>query len=300
MRLKTLLASLLISGSAIAGPTEFTVTHAPGGPSDTTTRLLVKTVGNNEFTVVNRPGAGGTIAIKHLLNEKTVLVATMSQIYVTNPMLFPNLDYSPDSDLELIGVVASMPSVLVCNANKNINSISDLIVSKPLNFGVAGYGSSEHLATEVLFKKLKTAHMVIPYSKGGSAAVQDMLGGNIDCMFANYPVVSSWVDNSRLKFIMSSHDLGLKLPTWKVAFAEPFPFESYLGLVVARSMNEADKEALKAKFVRAFASKELATALSKVGLFPVLGIDKKSVEVGLYNNTKLKVFILQNAIKISN
>jgi hypothetical protein len=119
-------------------------------------------------------------------------------------------------------------------------------------------------------------------------------------MFANYPVVSEWVGNSRLKFIMSSHDLGLKVPTWKSSFAEPFPFESYLGLVVARSMNEADKEVLKGKFAQAFASNELATALSKAGLFPVLAMDKKSVEAGLYNNTKLRTFILQNNIKISN
>ena len=300
MKLKILMASLLIGGSAFAGPIEFTVTHAPGGPSDTTTRLLAKTVGGNEFTVVNRPGAGGTIAVKHLLTEKTVLVATMSQIYVTNPMLFPNLDYTPDSDLELIGVVASMPSVLVCNANKNINSINDLVASKPLNFGVAGYGSSEHLSTEVLFKKLKTAHKVIPYSKGGSAAVQDMLGGNIDCMFANYPVVSAWVDSNQLKFIMSSHELGLKIPTWKTSFAESFPFESYLGLVIARSMHKADKEVLKAKFTQAFGNTELATSLFKAGLFPVLAMDKKAVVAGLYNNTKLKVFILQNNIKISN
>ena len=300
MKLKILMASLLISGSAIAGPVEFTVTHAPGGPSDTTTRLLAKTVGGNEFVVVNRPGAGGAIAVKQLLAEKTVLVATMSQIYVTNPMLFPKLGYSPDTDLELIGVVASMPSVLVCNSNKNINSVSDLAKSQPLNFGVAGYGSSEHLATEVLFKKLKADHLAVPYSKGGSAAVQDMLGGNIDCMFANYPVVSEWVGNSRLKFIMSSHDLGLKIPTWKTSFAELFPFESYLGLVVARSMNEADKEMLKAKFTQAFGNKELETALSRVGLFPVLAMDKKSIEAGLYNNTKLRTFILQNNIKIFN
>lgn len=298
MKFKSLLLSALFSTTAFAGPMEFTVHHAPGGPSDTATRIVAKTVGDNEFVIVNRPGAGGRIATRHLLAEKTIMLATMSQIYVANPMIFPDLEYNPDRDLELVGVVASMPSVLVCNASKNIKSTNDLVSAKSLNFGVAGYGSSEHLATEVLLRKTSKHHQIVPYSKGGSAAVQDMVAGHLDCMFANYPTVKGWAGDQRLNFIMSSHTIDLKLPTWNTVFREDFPFQSYLGLVVSSSMGADAKLQLSKKLTSAFAKKELAEELQKAGLFPVLNNTRKGIDAGLYNNTQLRAFIIRNNIKL--
>lgn len=298
MKVKSFILSALFSAVASAGPIEFTVHHAPGGPSDTVTRIVSKAVGENEFVIVNRPGAGGRIAVKHLLKEKTVMVATMSQIYVANPMIFPDLEYDAEKDLELLGVVASMPSVLVCNSSKNITSVQDLVTARSLNFGVAGYGSSEHLATEVLLRKTSDHHQVVPYSRGGAAAVQDMVGGTLDCMFANYPTVKGWVGDKRLTFIMSSHNLDLPLPTWNKVFKEDFPFQSYLGIVVPASMDNQTKLQLSKKLTTAFAKKEFLADLQSAGLFPVAGTSKKAIDTGLYNNTLLRTFIIRNNIKI--
>jgi tripartite-type tricarboxylate transporter receptor subunit TctC len=295
-----LLLSALFATSANAGPMEFTVHHAPGGPSDTVTRIVSKAVGKNEFAIVNRPGASGRIAVKHLLNEKTIMLATMSQIYVANPLMFPDLEYNPDKDLELVGLVASMPSVLVCNSSLNITAVSDLSNTRSLNFGVAGYGSSEHLATEVLLRKTSKKHLVVPYSKGGSAAVHDMVGGSIDCMFANYPTVKGWVDDKRLTFIMSSHMLDIKVPTWYNAFKEEFPFQSYLGLVVPSSLDSESKLRLTKQLSVAFAKKEFISDLQQAGVFPVAGTSKKALNTGLYNNTLLREFITQNNIRLKD
>lgn len=300
MKLNVMLLSILIATASIAAPLEFTVHHAPGGPSDIATRIVAKAVGEHEFVIVNRPGAGGRIAVKHLLAEKTVMLATMSQIYVANPIIFSDLDYSPDKDLELIGVVASMPSVLVCNASKNINSVKDLTTTKSLNFGVAGYGSSEHLATEVLLNKTSKIHRIIPYSKGGAAAVHDMVGGSIDCMFANYPTVRGWVGDKRLTFIMSSHQLDGSLPTWNSVFREDFPFQSYLGLVVSSSMDNEAKVQLSNKLSVAFGKKEFIADLQKAGLFPAASNSKNAISKGLYNNTILRAFIARNNIKLTD
>jgi tripartite-type tricarboxylate transporter receptor subunit TctC len=300
LKFKTLFLSALLCGGAIAGPLEFTVHHAPGGPSDTVTRIISKAVGENEFVISNRPGAGGRIAVNHLLSQKTVMLATMSQIYVANTIIFPDLEYNPERDLELIGSVASMPSVLVCNASKNINSVKDLLSSRSLNFGVAGYGSSEHLATEVLLRKASGDNVVVPYSKGGSAAVQDMVGGTLDCMFANYPTVKGWTNDNRLKFIMSSHPIDIKVPTWKETFKEEFPFQSYLGVVVASKMDPVIKAELVKKLSVAFAKKEFQLDLEKAGLFPAASTDKKSIESVLYNNAALRAYISRNSIKMKD
>lgn len=299
--LKTLAASAALFGSmTYAQSIEFTVHAAPGGPSDTVSRIIAKSLDDKGIVVANRPGAGGRIAMRQVMNGNSMILATMSQIFVTNTLIAGDkLEYDPEKDLELIGLVASMPNVLVCNKSKNINSIADLNRMSGLTFGFAGYGSSEHLASEVLFKKLKTSHLLVPYSRGGSAAVQDMVGGTIDCMFANYPTVRGWIGDQHLTFVMSSHELGLSIPTWRSTFKEDFPFQSYLGLVVSKQMPAITKQALVKNLSVVFKNPEFSADLKNAGVFPTVGTDAKSVEHGLKNNRILQDFIVKNNIKLN-
>jgi tripartite-type tricarboxylate transporter receptor subunit TctC len=298
---KTLVVvATLFSTLTHAQSMEFTVHAAPGGPSDTVTRIIAKEINDKNMIVVNRPGAGGRIAMKQVMTGNSVILATMSQIFVTNTMIAgEKLEYDPEKDLELIGLVASMPNVLVCNKSKGISTVADLDKFSNLSFGFAGYGSSEHLATEVLLRKIKTSHLQIPYSKGGSAAVQDMVGGNIDCMFANYPTVRGWVQDNHLKFIMSSHELGLGIPTWRNVYREDFPFQSYLGVVVSKQMPIATKQSLVNNLTVIFKNPEFVNDLKNTGVFPTTGTDAKSIERGLKNNQTLQDFIIKNNIKLN-
>ena len=300
--LKTLVAAGVLATfgfAAAAEPLEFTVTFGPGGPSDTVTRIVAKAMDNKNVVVVNRPGAGGRIAMKKVMEGNAMSLATMSQIFVTNPMLAGDkLEYDPNKDLELISVVASMPNVLVCNVSKNIKTVSDLNKVSNLTFGFAGYGSSEHLATEVLLRKVKTQHRLIPYSKGGSSAIQDMVAGSIDCMFANYPTVRGWTNTDKLSTVMSSHELGLGVPTWKDTFKEDFPFQSYLGLVVSSKMDPIVKQALVKSLKDAYAKPGFADELRAAGVFPTPGVDSANIAMGLKNNVTLHKFITDNNLQL--
>jgi tripartite-type tricarboxylate transporter receptor subunit TctC len=303
IKLLALFFGLFATTACWSQPAEFTVHHAPGGPSDIVTRHLNQAM-NNEFVVVNRPGAQGRIATKHLLEAKTVMVATMGQIYVNNVLMFgKDLEYNPDQDLELIGVVGSMPSVLVCNKKKNIRSIADIAPNMRLNFGVAGYGSSEHLATEALVKRLGLQnHVIVPYSRGGATAVNDMLGGNLDCMFANYPTVRGFVEHPELTFIMSSHSNldGIRLPTWLQVFKERFPFDSYLGVVVAKSAEPGIKNKYTQALSAAFDNPELREKLKKSGLFVVASTSRADLQATLENNNRIRNFVINNNIRLLN
>ena len=299
--LKSLIALSAVGIATLshANTLEFTVTFGPGGPSDTVTRVIAKSIDDKNIVVVNRPGAGGRIAMKKVMEGNAMTLATMSQIFVTNPMLAGgSLEYNPKKDLELISVVASMPNVLVCNESKNINTVADLDKVSDLTFGFAGYGSSEHLATEVLMRKVKTKHRLIPYSKGGSAAIQDLAAGNIDCMFANYPTVRGWTKDEHFTFIMSSHELGLGIPTWKTTFNEEFPFQSYLGLVVSNKMDLAVKKSIIKQLDAAYKKPEFAEDLKSAGVFPTAGTDSKNIAMGLNNNTALEQFIIKNNLQL--
>lgn len=293
--MKTLIFAFLMLLSLAATATEFTVHHAPGGPSDRATRAIAKQL-SGDYNVVNRPGAGGRIAMRHILKNDAIMLATMGQIYVTNMLSDVDAGYSV-SDLEILGTAGSMPNVLACRRSLNIKKVSDL-EGRSFNFGVAGYGSSEHIATEALFARLRGTHVIIPYAQGGATSVMDMLAGNLDCMFANYPVIRPFVNDERLTVIMSSHDLGLNVPTWRDLYGENFPFQSYLSVIVSKQLDADIKRRIVKDLAEAFAKEELRSELKNIGFFVVARTDAQSTRQVEEAMQRLRQFIVNNKLKI--
>lgn len=293
--MKSLIFTVLAALSMMAQATEFTVHHAPGGPSDRATRAITKHLPPN-YVVVNRPGAGGRIAVRHVLKNDAIVLATMGQIYVTNMLSDVEAGYTA-ADLEILGTAGSMPNVLACRRSLNVTKIKDF-ESRSFNFGVAGYGSSEHIATEALLVKLKGTHVVVPYAQGGASGVMDMLGGNLDCMFANYPTIKPFVNDERLTVIMSSHSLGLSVPTWRDLYGENFPFQSYLSVVVSKQLDADVRRKITRDLTAAFAKEELRNELQNIGLFVVAKTDAQSARQVEDAMQRLKQFIVNSKLKI--
>jgi tripartite-type tricarboxylate transporter receptor subunit TctC len=295
--IKFILAIVMMFSTAHANTIEFTVHHAPGGPSDKVTRLLAKEL-SNKYVVVNRPGAQGKIAIRHLLLNDSFMVATVPQIFVTNFLVDQNTTYTTE-DLEIVSVVGIMPNVLVCNNKLNFKSFNDFKNNKQLlNFGVAGYGSSEHISTEILLKQFLAKHVVVPYAQGGSASLTDLIGGHIDCMFANYPLVKSHIEAGQFTPLISSHNVNLNIPTWETEYQKSFPFQSFLAVVIPRRMpSELRNELLTDlhKTVNSSLSKEVRS----IGLFPILSNTATDISKVYKTNNAIRDLILLNNIKIN-
>lgn len=292
--------STAIFSAAIAS-TEFTVMHGAGGVSDITTRFLSNQLGDKNYNVVNRPGAAGKIAIRHMLSENTIMLATMVQVYVTNPMNHKDLFYDPKKDLEIMAVIGVMPSALICNKNTGIENFQQFkTTDKKLTFGVGGYGSSEHVATEVLIKTLNANHKVVPYAQGGNSAIKDLLGGHIDCMFGNYPTVKPHIENERLVLLMTSHDIGHTVAIWPNEFSRDFPFQSFLSVVAGSNMIETHKNQIKNDFQRIFNRKDFNLKLKELGLFPTPSVDIIDITRSIEICNETRKFILENNIKTSN
>lgn len=291
------ISMLLATGLSMA--TEFTVGYAPGGPSDRTSRVIGKYLPQSNYQIVNRPGAGARIAVRHLLKTDSMMLATMGQTYVTNTMIGADTNFDPKEELEILGTAGAMPNVLACKRSLNVNSVKDLD-GKSFNFGIAGYGSSEHIATETLFTKLKgSKHIVIPYAQGGATSVTDMLGGNLDCMFANFPTIKPFVNDERLRIVMSSHDLGLAVLTWKDLYGEQFPFQSYLSIVVSKALDQDIKNRIRRDLDVAFDNKDFREELRNIGLFVVAKTDSKTTRQVEQSLEKLRAFIVSAGIKIN-
>jgi tripartite-type tricarboxylate transporter receptor subunit TctC len=195
-----LVAPGLCSGQQISStaqypqrPIRMIVPFAPGGSVDLLARMLAAKLSasmNQQVIVDNRGGGGGNIAAQALAQANPdgyTLMTTISNV-VTNPAVNPRVDYDPVRDFTAILLFGRSPFRVVVNPKVPANTIQEwfaLVKARPgsLNYGSAGSGTGMHLNVE-LFKIMAGVNIVhVPY-KGAGPAMIDLIGGQIQIMFA--------------------------------------------------------------------------------------------------------------------
>lgn len=196
-----------------AKPVRIVVPFAAGGTTDILARAIAPELGKafgQPFIVDNRGGAGGNIGAELVAKAPgdgyTLLMGTVGT-HGINRALYKHLPYDPIKDFVPVTLVASVPNVMVMNADKartlGIHSVQDFIryaQAHPgrLNMASSGNGTSIHLAGE-LFKSMTGTYMLhMPY-RGSAPALLDMVGGNMDVMFDNLPSSMAHIKGGKLK-----------------------------------------------------------------------------------------------------
>ena len=191
-----------------APPVRILVGAPAGGSTDTLARTLAVEMGRQlgrTVIVENRPGAGGNIAAdavaKSTPDGNTLLMSFTS--HAINASLYPSLPFDPIRDFTPLTCVALSPSMLVAHPSVPANDVRALIAlakAKPgqLNFAIGAVGSSLHLAGD-LFKMQSGAFIVnIPY-RGTAPAIQDVIAGQVELMFAAVGNAQGQVKAGKLK-----------------------------------------------------------------------------------------------------
>ena len=179
-----------------------------GGTTDTMARALATELGRALGRIVvveNRPGAGGNIAAEMVAKAppdgNTLLMSFTS--HAINASLYPSLPFDPEKDFTPLTMVSTTPALLVAHPSLPANNLRELVAlakAKPgkLNFAIGALGSSVHLAGEA-FKMMSGTYIVnIPY-KGTAPAIQDVLAGQVEMMFANVGNAQAHVRAGKLK-----------------------------------------------------------------------------------------------------
>lgn len=228
-------------------PVKIVVPFAPGGGTDLVARTMSITMGQElgqPVIIDNKPGAGtiiGTDAVaKSAPDGYTMVMATVA--HVVNPSIQPKLPYSYEKAFAPVMLVGISPNVLVVRAESPIRSVKDLIDAAKANpgklsFASQGAGTSAHLAGE-LFKNLtKTNITHIPY-RGAGPAITDLLGGQVDVMFATAAAVGTFIESDKLRALAvttatrsTSHALA-KVPTIAESGVPGYVADSWYGLYV--------------------------------------------------------------------
>jgi tripartite-type tricarboxylate transporter receptor subunit TctC len=217
-RMVALLAGLLAfaAPAAVAAaadypnrPVTIVVGFPPGGASDIMARILTAKLGSvlgQPFIVDNRPGAGGNVGcefVAHAAPDGYTLLLGNNAILATNVSLYSKIGFDPEKDFAPISLIGTQANVLVVNNDVKAHSLAELIAlakANPgkLNFASSGYGLAAHLAGE-LFKAQAHIDIVhVPY-KGSAPALEDVIAGQDQMMFATTSGVMGFLKNGQVR-----------------------------------------------------------------------------------------------------
>jgi tripartite-type tricarboxylate transporter receptor subunit TctC len=207
-------------------PVRIIAGFSAGGGVDITARLtgqwLSERLGQ-PFVTENRPGADGNIATEAVVNAApdghTLLLATLPN--AVNATLYPNLKYVFLRDIAAVAGVIRVPMVVLVHPSVPSANITELIAyakENPgkINMASAGTGSAPHMAGE-LFNAIAGTNMVhVPY-RGQSQALSDLLGGQVQILFAAAPGTTDYIRSGKLRALAvtsaSQAEVLRELPT---------------------------------------------------------------------------------------
>lgn len=260
-------------------PVTVIVPFPPGGGTDAFARPLfaqmTKQVGR-QFVIDNKGGAGGTlgagIAAKAAPDGYTLFMGAVHHSIA--PSMYPKLDYNIETDFIPVGLVASVPQVIVVNPTrvqaKTLPQLLEFIRKNPakLNYGSAGNGTSHHLAGELFKLQTKTFITHIPY-RGAGPALQDLIAGQVDLMFDGLGSSANHIKGGRLHGVAVASEKRAPgfpdLPTTKESGLPGYQVSTWYGIFAPKGTPKEVVDRFTTEMKAALGSDELTKAWNGLG-----------------------------------
>ena len=260
-------------------PVTIVVPFPAGGGTDAFARPLTAAMTKNtgrQFVIDNKGGAGGTlgasIAAKAAPDGYTFFMGAVH--HAIAPSMYPRLDYDIVGDFVPVGLVSSVPQVIVVNPQKvaanTLPQLLEHIRRNPgrLNYASAGNGTSHHLAGELFKLQTNTFITHIPY-RGAGPALQDLIAGQVDMMFDGLGSSAGHIRGGRIKAIAVAADKRTAsfpdLPTAAEAGVPTYKVATWYGIWAPKGTPKDAVERMQAEMRKALESDELRAQWSQLG-----------------------------------
>ncbi len=279
--------SAFAQGAAVTGagqawpakPVTIVVPFPPGGGTDAFARPLFATMTKNtgkQFIIDNKGGAGGTLgaglAARAAPDGYGFFMGAVH--HAIAPSVYPKLDYNIETDFVPVGLISSVPQVIVVNPQrveaKTLPELLDFMRKNPgkLNYGSAGNGTSHHLAGELFKLQTKTFITHIPY-RGAGPALQDLVAGQVDMMFDGLGSSATHIKSGRIRAIAvagSKPAPGFAdVPLAKTAGAPNYEVATWYGLWAPKGTPREMITAMQNELRKALNSDELKATWTSLG-----------------------------------
>jgi tripartite-type tricarboxylate transporter receptor subunit TctC len=281
---RSLLAGLLLLTGALSAraeypdrPVKIIVPVAAGGGVDVMARLLAQFLGERlrqQFVVENRPGAAGVIGSKAVIAspaDGTTLLYTPSSLSLS-VAISKTPPYDLAKDFSPIVNVAISPYALVVNPSVPAKSLKEFIAyakANPgkLSYGSAGVGSASHLAAELLKSKAGIEMVHVP-NKGMNPALIDLMGGQVQVLFASVPGLTAEKTERARPIAMAElkrSALMPELPTMNESGLPGFAVGNWAGLLGPAGLDAAIVKKLHDEVLAILATDEMKARIKTLG-----------------------------------
>ena len=283
---RSIVAAALLAAAASGGaqtypvkPIRLIVPYTPGGDTDVVARMLAPKLSDvlgQQVVVENRPGAGSLIGTEAMLRAPadgyTLAMGTISSLAVL-PVTKSNVPYDPLKDIAPIVLATVVPYVLHVHPSVPARSVAELVklakgMPGQLTYGTPGVATGVHLTTEYFSSVagLKLVH--VPY-KGSSAAMVDLVAGNLAAAFTTFSTTRQYLSSGRLRALAIAAGTRSKdfpqVPTMSEAGYRGFESSTWHGLVTRTGTPAAIVQRLNAECARILRSDEVGGALVRAG-----------------------------------
>ncbi len=264
-------------------PIRLVVSFPPGGVSDVIARPLADQLAHElgqPVVIDNRGGAAGTIGATTVANASpdgyTLLFGSANELAMS-PSLYRTLHYDPLKSFVAVAPVAEFPNVLVVGNGspaKNVAQLTAIAKAKPgsLTFASSGVGSTNHL-TEERWRSVAGVDVVhVPY-KGGGPALVDLIGGQVDAMFATLPSAINLIRSGKIRALAVTRDTRSPalpdVPTMREAGAPGVTVSTWNGVFAPAATPGPVVERLRAAVERVVGSDAFRRHLATIGAEPM-------------------------------
>ena len=275
--------SLVIAQSAWPNkPIKYIVPFSPGGVSDGVARLMALHLAEKlgqPVVVENKPGVSGILGTQSVAKAPadgyTLMGGTITT-HAVNPFFTKALGYDPVKDFAAINLVGMVSNVLVVPADSRFNSVAQIIAelkAKPdgLTYGTAGAGTSQHLSGQLFQSITGTKLRQIVY-KGGSQAMVDLVGGQIDMVFETVAAARPMIDAKRVKVLGVTSKTRLASLPGALPLAEAgvpgFEMQSWQGVFAPHGTPQAIVDRLARDIAAVVAMPDVQDKLRNMGVEP--------------------------------
>ena len=264
-------------------PIKLVVPYPPGGPIDTTARVVAQQISTRVGQVIieNRPGGGATLGSKSVASAEpdgyTLLFGSSGSLCVA-PALYSNADYDPIKSFAPVASVALLPHVFVVAPSVPATTLQEFVAYAKANPGKLNYGSAigtpPHLLSTLFRARAGIDIVYVPY-KGSAQSVTDLLGGQtqmtIDGLTGLYPLIQ---DRKVRALAMASATRWPALPDVPTMIESGYPdfnLDAWTGVVAPAGTPREIVARLNAAINEGLQSPEAKQSLVKISALAKIG-----------------------------
>ena len=261
-------------------PVKVMVALPAGGGVDMIARLVgqkLATATWQPFVVDNRAGASGRIGLPVVAKappDGYMLMASPASFLTTNKSIFKELPYDPQADFAPITKLANQAMVLVVKDKQKFASAGAVLAAAKANpgavtYATSGEGSPQHLAALMFETRMRVQMLHVPY-KGGALAINDLLGGNVDVLFAPMPEALPHIKSGKLTALALMSDkrspLLSDVPTMREAGVPNMVMQTWIALLAPARTPKAVVDQLNRQVHAILQADEMKHQLQEIGM----------------------------------